>query len=160
MNLENYLSSISRPLKRLILLFIITLSIGFYTGINFVHFTTAGVPSGIAENYLGNEDNEDAEVMKFKKSKHQMLNIIHTHFLSMSLIFFVVGLLVYGCDIPTKFKSFLMVEPLLSVFATFGSIYFLWQGITWMTYITIISGTLMVVSYTLSVILIIRAVIK
>ena len=148
------LYALDKKLKVLILFFSITLSIGFYTGINFVRFTTQATPKGIEENYLGNEEDMEAEVMKFKKSEHEMLNILHTHFLSLSLIFFVLALLVYGCNCPEKLKWALMTEPLLSVLMTFGGIYFLWTGIEWMVYVIMISGSLMTISYTLSIFLI------
>lgn len=157
---EGDLASLTGPLKGLFLLFIITLSLGFFIGINFVHFTTSGSPNGIIENYLGNENNDDAEVMKFKKSEHEMLNIIHTHLLSMSLIFFVIGLLVYACNIPPKLKTFLLIEPMLSVLVTFGSIYFLWLGNTWITYVIIISGALMTISFGISVLYIVLNILK
>ena len=35
-----------------------------------------------------------AEVMKFKKSEYEILNILHTHILSISVIFFLLGILV------------------------------------------------------------------
>jgi hypothetical protein len=158
MNKSFSLNTLDRKLKVLILCFTVTLSIGFYTGLNFVHFTTQGTPTGIEENYLGNEENMEAEVMKFKKSEHEMLNILHTHFLSLSVIFFLLALLVYGCNCPEQLKWTLMTEPLISVFLTFGGIYMLWSGISWMVYIIIISGSLMTLSYTLSILLIWRSI--
>lgn len=157
---EGYLNEIDGRLKILIVAFIITLSIGFFTGINFVHFTTSAKPQGIIENYLGNEHNDVAEIMKFKKSKHEILNIIHTHLLSMSIIFLVLGILTYGCNIKSKLKTFLIIEPMLSVLITFGSIYFLWLGKTYFTYIIIISGLLMTLSFMVSVFFILYSLLK
>ena len=127
------------------------LSVGFFTGIRFVDETSGKTPQGIQENYLGNEDDLDAEVMKFKKPEKGMLNIIHSHILSMSLIFFVLGFLVYLTQTAPFLKKFLMMEPLLSVLFTFGGIWFLWQGVLWMKYVVMISGLLMTLSYTVSV---------
>ena len=147
----NFLTGLDTRLRGLIAMFLLVLSIGFFSGIRFVHFTTDSNPDGIEENYLGNEENDEAEVMKFKKSQHEMLNIIHTHLLSMSVVFFLLGFLVYGCPIPSKLKAFLLFEPMLSVLFTFGSVYLLWEGIEWMSYITMISGILMTLSYIASV---------
>lgn len=47
-----------------------------------------------------------------------------------------------------------MIEPLLSVLFTFGGIYLLWLGITWMKYVVLFSGALMTLSYGLVVLLI------
>ncbi|MEL6389576.1 MAG: hypothetical protein AAFQ02_05400, partial [Bacteroidota bacterium] len=119
-NQGDQLLSLPNTVKWLVTLFLVTLSAGFYTGIRFVHFTTAGGPVGIVENYNGNEDNEDALEMKFKKSEHEMLNIIHTHLLSMSVIFLIMGLLV-ASFYPTsnKWISAIIIEPMLSALITF-----------------------------------------
>jgi len=98
--------------------------------------------------------------MKFEKTDREMLSVIHTHILSMSMIFFLVALIVYHVEFSTAFKKFLMIEPLVSVVTTFGGLYFLWKGVLWMKYIVIISGTLMTLSYTLSILLVFWALFK
>ncbi|MBL4707246.1 MAG: hypothetical protein JKY48_02240 [Flavobacteriales bacterium] len=152
-----YLSSFSTELKALTVFFLITLSIGFYLGLGFVNHTTENKAQGIIENYNGNEQDEAAETMKFKKSEHEMYNILHTHFLSLSLIFFILGLLTYGTSINSKLRKFLMIEPLISVILTFGGIYFIWTGLEWMTYVVMFSGMLMTLSYTVAAFLILNA---
>lgn len=151
----NYsITNLPSQLKCLISLFVIILSIGYFSALAFVNETTASSSSGIIENYVGNESNEDAEVMKFKKSQHEMLNIIHTHILSMSMIFFVLALLIYGCNLNTHLKSFLMFEPMISVIVTFTGIYGVWLGLEWLVFIVMLSGALMSISFGLSVIII------
>ena len=145
------LSMASPAMKRLLLLFLLVLCIGFFTGIRFVHFTTDAKPEGISENYLGNEDDDSAKVMKFKKSQHQILNILHTHFLSLSVVFLILGILIFLSSTPSFWKSFLMLEPLVSVLFTFGGIYFVWLGYKWMSYVVMVSGILMTLSFVLSV---------
>lgn len=140
--------------KGLISLFIIVLSFGFYGGLFFVNNTTNFKPSGIEERYLGNENNEQATKMLFKKSKAEVLTIIHSHVLSMSLIFLIIGFILSLTSIAKNLKHFLMYEPFLSVLLTFGGIYVIWSGITWFKYIILLSGILMTLSFTLSVILI------
>lgn len=155
-----YLSTFSKDLKWLTALFLVVLSIGFYLGLGFVNHTTDAKPGGIVENYNGNEENEAAETMKFKKSQHEMLNILHTHFLSLSLIFFVLGILVYGTNMNPSFRRFLMIEPLVSVLLTFGGIYFIWNGLEWMAYVVMFSGMLMTLSYSAGVFLVFRALLN
>ena len=87
MELNGLLFTFPKEIKLLIGSFLVVLSIGFYTGLSFVNETSSANPNGIVENYLGNEDVEDAEIMKFKKSPREMLTIVHSHILSMSLIF-------------------------------------------------------------------------
>ena len=48
--------------------------------------------SDIETHYLGNENDEDAEIMKFKKNEREILTIVHGHILSMSVIFFFIGI--------------------------------------------------------------------
>ncbi|MFD2432291.1 hypothetical protein ACFSO9_01310 [Mesonia maritima] len=91
MNLEGKLHTFPKALKLLIGTFLIVLSVGYFTGLTFVGETTSNSAKGIQENYLGNENDENAEVMKFKKSEREMLTIVHTHILSMSVIFFFSG---------------------------------------------------------------------
>jgi hypothetical protein len=150
----NYIHTWAKELKLLVGTFIVVLSIGFYSGLSFVGETSSFSSNGIQENYLGNEDNDEAETMKFKKTERHMLSVIHSHILSMSMIFFLVAVLVFYIDFNSGFKKFLMIEPLVSVVTTFGGIYFLWKGLLWMKYIVMISGMLMTLSYTLSIILI------
>ncbi|MEC3965073.1 hypothetical protein [Flagellimonas halotolerans] len=47
---------------------------------------------------MGKEDSEGAEVMKFKKGEGEMLTVIHTHVLSISSIFFLLGGPVWVCS--------------------------------------------------------------
>lgn len=156
----NFIHTWTKELKLLVGTFLVVLSIGFFSGLSFVGETSSFSSNGVQENYLGNEDIEDAEEMKFKKTERHMLSVIHSHILSMSIIFFLIALLVYNVELNTAFKKFLMIEPLVSVVTTFGGIYFLWKGILWMKYIVMVSGMLMTLSYTLSILLVFWALLK
>lgn len=152
--MHNALRHSSATLRKLILLFLIVLSVGYAVGFVFVQQTSGSSSQGIIENYNGNEEDEEAEVMKFKKSGNAMLNIIHTHIISMSILFFVLALLVYATPMHSGVQKFLMFEPLLSVLFTFGGIYLVWLEISWMSYIVMISGALMTLSFVWSVVMI------
>lgn len=160
MQLNGLIYTFPKEIKLLIGAFIIVLSIGFYTGLLFVGETTSSNSNGIEQQYLGNENNENAEVMKFKKSDKEMLTLVHTHILSMSIIFFLLGLLISITNLNRKLKVFLMVEPMASVVLTFGGLYLLWLGFIWMKYIVMFSGFLMTVSFTVSVIIILSQLIQ
>lgn len=152
----NYtICDLPNPLKSAIFVFIVLLSVGYFSAVTFVNETTEASTIGIVENYNGNESDMEATEMKFKKSAHEMLNIIHTHILSMSQIFFMLAVLVFGCKINLKLKYFLMLEPMISVLLTFGGIYGVWCEIEWMSYLVMASGFLMSLSFGLSVIVII-----
>ena len=150
MKLNGLILTLPKEIKLLIGAFIFVLSIGFYTGLLFVSETSSANPNGIEEQYLGNEADEDATVMRFKKSDKEMLSIVHSHILSMSIIFFLLGLILSVTKLNKKVKLFLMIEPFFSVILTFGGLYFLWKGMVWMKYVVMFSGMLMTLTFTLS----------
>lgn len=154
MQLNGLIFTLPKEIKLLIGAFIIVLSIGFYTGLLFVSETSSANPDGIEEQYLGNENQEDVAVMKFKKSNREMLTTIHGHILSMSIIFFLVGLILSVTKLSKGYKLFIIIEPFISVLLTFGGIYFLWKGILWMKYVVMFSGILMTLTFSFSIILI------
>lgn len=147
MKVHGLIHQFPKEIKSMIFIFVIVLSVGFYGGLGFVNNTTSMQPSGVESHYLGNENDEDAEVMKFKKNKREILTIVHNHILSLSVIFFLLSLILSTTSINKKLKYFLMVEPFLSVILTFGGIYFLWSGLLWFKYIIIFSGVLMTLSF-------------
>ncbi|MFZ0489832.1 MAG: hypothetical protein WAM00_06290 [Salegentibacter sp.] len=154
MKYSGMLSLLPKEIKLFLGSFIIVLSLGYFTGLSFVNFTGARTPSGIEENYLGNEADPDASVMKFKKGEREILTIVHTHVLSISFIFFLVGGLLLMARLPKKLKMFLIIEPFLSIILTFGGIYLMWAGVNWMKYIVVLSGMLMTLIFMTSVLVI------
>lgn len=146
MDLSSTLGNMSLQFRIFVVCFVLVLNLGFFTGFNFVRVTTSLNANGIEQNYLGNEEDEDAEIMHFKKSEQEVLTLVHNHILSLSLIFFVLGVLLYMTNVNNKTKAFLMFEPFVSLLLTFGGIYLLWKGLTWFKYVIMISGSLMVFS--------------
>ncbi len=138
----------------------IVLTIGFLSGTKFLFYSNTTTPIGIEEHYNGNEFSDDQEVMKFKKSEKEILNIVHAHILSMSLIFLSIGYFLTKTDISNPLKNFLIVEPFVSIVLTFGGIYMLWLEISWFTYLIMISGILLHVCYFLAVFLIFKELYK
>ena len=151
------INSLSKELRLLIAAFVITLNFGFFSGLLFIENTTSFKIKGIEEQYIGNEADEDAEVMKFKKSDKEMLTLIHNHVLSFSVIFFLLGGLLTLTGISTKWKKILIIEPFVSVFVSFGGLFLLWKGIVWMKYIVFISGVVMGFTILISSVLILSA---
>lgn len=147
MQLHGLIHQFPKEIKALIMVFIVVLSIGFLGGLTFVNNTTSMNVSEIETHYLGNENDENAEIMKFKKNEREILTVVHGHILSMSVIFFLLSLILATTSINKKLKYFLMIEPFLSIVLTFGGIYLLWSGITWFKYIVIISGIFMTFSF-------------
>ncbi|SFS32779.1 hypothetical protein [Lutibacter maritimus] len=147
MQLHGLIHQFPKEIKVVIVAFISVLSIGFYGGLSFVNTTTSMHVNGIETHYLGNEDDEEAMDMKFKKSEREILTVVHNHILSLSVIFLLLSLILSTTSINKKLKYFLMIEPFLSIVFTFGGIYFLWKGFTWVKYIIVISGFFMTLSF-------------
>jgi len=160
MQVHGTIHSFPKEIKTLILVFLVILSIGFYSGLAFVNETTTTNPQGIASHYNGNEDDENATKMQFKKSKREVLTLVHNHILSLSIIFFILSLILSTTSINKKLKYFLMFEPFASVLLTFGGIYLLWTGITWFKYIVMISGIAMTFSFATATVLIVFQLLK
>ena len=160
MQLDGLIQTLPRYVKQFIAAFVIVLSIGYFTGLQFVRQTNSDNPSGMVENYLGNEDLEDVPVMKFKKGEYEMLTLLHSHVLSISFIFFFLGGLIAITSLPKNLKAFLMIEPFVSIVFTFGGIYLLWKGILWMKWVVMISGVLMTVVYMVGAVVVLFQLLK
>ena len=150
MNLNGLIYSLPKEFKNLVVPFILVLSIGYFVSILLVDHTSSLSPTGIEENYLGNESKDPQDIYKFKKTKYQIYNLLHSHIISMSIIFFITGLLLLITDLNYYFKMFLIIEPFVSILMTFGGIYLLWNGVTWMKYVIFISSTIMAIVFLIS----------
>ena len=146
----------SYPLRLMTAFFLVVLSIGFFSGIRFVSETDSTSPDGLVEHYNGNEQFENVMVMKFKKSAQEMLTIVHTHILSMSMLFFLTGFLLAQTSINQHLKLFLIIEPFVSILLTFGGLYIIWFGFEWFRYVVIFSGVAMTLAYSAAVIIILK----
>ena len=133
--------------RNLLIAFVITLSFGYATGMYYLTLTSGLQTQSIEENYLGNEADEAALEMKFKKPEKEVVSIIHSHVISFSLIFLAIGGLLLLTSYPPRLKSILVIEPFISIILTFGGIWLMWQGVAWMKYVIIISGTFMNLAY-------------
>lgn len=145
------LNKIDGSFRKFLIAFVLCLSIGYSYGLYYISISSGFTSETVEENYLGNEENEDAEIMKFKMSEKEVISIIHGHIISFSLIFLALGFLLFQSSIPLKLIAFLSLEPFASIILTFGGIWFMWKGISWMKYIVILSGSVMHLVFVLSV---------
>jgi len=146
--------------RNLLIAFVITLSFGYGTGMYYLTLTSGVETQSIEENYLGNEADEAALEMKFKKPEKEVISIIHSHVISFSLIFLSIGGLLLLTSYPARLKSILVFEPFISIILTFGGIWLMWKGITWMKYVIIISGTIMNLAYVMMAGLVLVALVR
>ncbi|MEK9136834.1 MAG: hypothetical protein AAB393_06895 [Bacteroidota bacterium] len=137
--------------------FIIVLTIGYSVGLFFVEHTTALSSRGIQEQMLGNGDSDGAQEIRYAKSTHEMYVFIHNHVLSLALAFFVVGAIFYFSSLVSeRMKRLLVVEPLVAVVTTFGGIAlvrFVSPGFSWLV---LVSGISLFLSYFAMVFLILK----
>ena len=151
MKLDGIIHTLPKPAKLLVGFFIVTLSFGYFTGLRFVNENTATTTKGIEEHYLGNEADEHAAIMRFKKSEKEIITTVHNHVISMSFIFLILGGLLLTTSIHPLLKKILVIEPFISIVLTFGGIWLMWNGVLWLKYIVICSGVLLTVTYSVSV---------
>lgn len=137
------LHQLPRPLRISLSVFLLTLSFGYFSGLDLLKHTTDYKAEGIQENVLGNEFNEEAEELHFKMSERELHGIIHSHVITISMLFALLSFMVYFTSLPMYFKSFLMIEPNVSLVVTFGGLWLMWLGHTWVKYVIMISGILM-----------------
>ena len=145
------LFTLDKTLKLFLLALVIVLTLGVTLGIVYLNYTTSMTPTGTIERYNGSEKGELDEfeiVESYPKQISEMLLTTHTHIISFALIFGLMGIIFYFNSIVDGFwKNFLLIEPLVSTVITFSSIW----GIRYIheafVYITIISATLMYLSF-------------
>lgn len=175
MKLEGTIHNLPSYAKAFIFAFLLTLSFGYYTGVLFVKHTTEFTPQGIEESYNGNQidvvdseedwenddwEDENAIPIKYKKSEQEIISIVHSHVISFSLIFLLLGGIVMLTSIPVWLKKLLIIEPFISIVLTFGGIWMLWKDITWMKYVVMCSGILLTITFSLSVLIVIQQLLK
>ncbi|NMB83268.1 MAG: hypothetical protein GYA14_15775 [Ignavibacteria bacterium] len=140
------LSGLDRQLKGLLTVYLIVVTIGVSLGLVYVSQTTSMTPNGMIERYNGSETNEsDIEFAEsYPKSLSELLTTTHSHILGMSFIFFSIGLIFnFNTLISGLPKTIIMIEPLISLVATFGSIWLIRYADPAFVYLTYLSAVLM-----------------
>lgn len=150
------LRDLPKELKLLALMFLLSMLFGYGASFLILADQTSLSPAGIEENYNGNEVDEQATILKFKKSNYEMLTTVHTHVFSLSVIFLIVGALAYFTGLPLKLRFFLMIEPLVSLMITFTSLILMWQGFILFKYLVALSGIMMHGAFLVTVLFLIR----
>jgi ABC-type phosphate transport system permease subunit len=136
-----------RTLKLFLTAFLIVLTIGYAIGLLFVEHQTSITSTGVQEQFLGNENSPNAEEIKYAKSANAMFTFMHTHILSLSLVFFAVGAVFYFTSAPPLLKRFLILEPFAAILTTFGGIALVRYVSDAWSWLVILSGVSLFVSY-------------
>ena len=150
------LRDLPRLLRHLLASFLIVIAVGYTLGAFFVDHTTDTRPSGIAERFLGTEGvGIDPMAMpperdiQYEKSPAELLNITHTHVISLALVFLAVGgIFAFASGIPGWLRGFLVLEPFLSIALTFGGMWLLrYHSPSWSILIAVSGGLMSVCFY-------------
>jgi hypothetical protein len=150
------LHHLPKSLKVSLSVFLLTLSFGYFSGLDLLKHTTDYKADGIEKNVLGNEFDETTEELHFKMSERELQGIIHSHVVSLSLLFAALSFMIYFTSLPAFLKSFLMIEPNVSLVVTFGGLWLMWLGYSWMKYVIMISGILMHFSLIIMILALLR----
>jgi hypothetical protein len=144
MNLR--LSVLDKDLRTFLAVYLIIVAIGVSIGLIYLSQTTSMTPKGTVERFNGSET-EVAELdipESYPKPIGELLLSTHNHILGLSFIFFSVGLIFYfNSIIKGMLKTVLMVEPLISIAVTFGSIWLIRFADPAFVYLTFLSSILM-----------------
>ena len=136
-------------LKLLCFLTVFNITVGLGVGLYYVGYTTQYSPSGTSEHFAGSQVSDDFDIPdKYPKPFSELLNTTHTHVISMTFIFIITGgIFFFNSIITGSIKTFLIVEPFISIIVTFGGIWlvrFIHPGFS---YLVILSGILMYLSF-------------
>ena len=143
------LYELPRKLKLLCFLTVFNITVGLGVGLYYVGYTTQYSPSGTSEHFAGSMISDDFDIPdKYPKPISELLNTTHTHVISMTFIFLIIGGIFYFNSIITgSMKTILIIEPFISIIVTFGGIWlvrFIHPGFS---YLVILSGILMYLSF-------------
>jgi len=119
------LYQLSNQVKYLMTAFLLVLITGVSVGLIYVMETTSFSMKGTNEHYAGSKMTDELDIPeKYPKNFEGMLLITHTHLISFAFIFLAMGaIFLMNTVITGDWKTFLIVEPFLSVLGTFGSIW-------------------------------------
>lgn len=138
-------------LKNFLSAYLIVVTIGLTLGLYFVRHTTDLTPSGTVERFRGSEADSSDEFSipeNYPKPISELLVTTHNHILGFSFIFGSVGFIFYFNNrIKGFWKSFLMIEPFISIILSFGTIWLIRYVHPSFVYITVVSAVLLYLSF-------------
>lgn len=117
-------NDVPEPIRALARWLTIVQLVGYTTALVFVRHTTGLTTAGVAVRYRGSEANAAEDAMQFAKSFAEMLNITHTHLLSMAAIFVFSGLALALCSRPSeRWRRILVIEPFAALLVSFSAMW-------------------------------------
>jgi hypothetical protein len=149
---------LSPTLRSLGLSITIVQLVGYTTGLLFIHHTTGMTPGGVSAEYRGSDSTAVVEAaMKFPKSYTEMMNITHTHLLSMAAIFVFSGLALALCERPSeRWREVLVVEPFAALLVSFSAMWLMWGVDPRFSWLLMLSSGLMACTFYLQSFFVLR----
>ena len=143
-----------RKLKFLCFITVFNLAIGVGIGLYYVYYTTNLTTYGTEEHYIGSTIDDTFDIPeKYPKPLSELLNTTHTHIISMTMIFLIVGCIFFFNSIITGlYKTIIIIEPFISIIITFGGIWLIRYFNPIFSYLVILSGILMYLSFFIMVV--------
>ena len=123
--------------------------VGYTTGLLFVRHTTGMTPPGVSAQYRGSDSTLVADAaMKFPKSYAEMLDITHTHLLSMAAIFVFSGVALALCERPAeRWRRILVVEPFVALLVSFSAMWLMRYADARFSWLLVLSSALMALTF-------------
>ena len=148
------LKTLDNNIKKLVIYYLITLGVGFSLGVFYVYLNSEFSSSGMVEQYLGNEDQEelrwDDPYYDYKPAKtlKDLVSHTHEHITMFSIIFISLGFIFsYNSIIFGFWKNFLILEPFISIVITFGGFFIIRYISSEFSYVIMLSSLLMYICF-------------
>ena len=139
------INSLDTNLKKLLTYYLFTIGIGFSLGVLYVYLNSEFSNTGMIEQYIGNNDEWEP---KLPKTLKDLISHTHEHITMFSIIFLSIGVIFsYNSVIKGFWKSFLILEPFISIIITFGVFFIIRYITTAFSYVIIISSFLMYICF-------------
>jgi hypothetical protein len=139
------INSLDTNLKKLLTYYLFTIGIGFSLGVLYVYLNSEFSNTGMVEQYVGNNNEWEP---KLPKTLKDLVSHTHEHITMFSIIFLSLGLIFsYNSVIRGFWKSFLILEPFISIIITFGGFFIIRYITTTFSYVIIISSFLMYICF-------------
>lgn len=143
-------------LKKMIAALLLSLTFGVLIGLGFLYYTTSYSTKGAIERYNGSQVSEEFGIAEnYPKPISEIFITTHNHIIAFTLIFTVVTFIFYFSSIlDNSWKTFLLVEPFISIIISFGSLWLMRFVNPDFVYLMAASSTLIYLSYFIMVSLI------
>ncbi len=146
------LLELDKTLKNFLTTILLVLAAGVVVSLAYLNLTTDFSPEGTTLRFNGNADETTTAEFEipenFPKTVSEMLITTHNHIFGFSFLFFITGIIYYFNSIINGFwKSFFLIEPIISILVTFGSIWLMRYIDEDFVYLTIFSSIILYLSF-------------